>query len=123
RPWREAQRIDEVDLNRGYISWRSPVGDSPFTETDRGSGWNLRSQVRGTGGTPQQSYLSRDRGHPAFGQRDQASARSSVWYFGAMAFAFSRNSASCSLLRAGGGVVRVATGTPTSRKKLSLPAG
>ena len=45
--------IDEVDLNRGYISWRSPVGDSPFTETDRGSGWNLRSQVRGTGGTPQ----------------------------------------------------------------------
>jgi hypothetical protein len=53
RPWREAQRIDELDLNRGYISWRSPVGDSPFTETDRGSGWNLRSQVRGTGGTPQ----------------------------------------------------------------------
>src|SRR5947207_14453745 len=46
----------------------------------------------------------------------QASARSSVWYFGAMAFALSRNSAICYPSRAGGGVVRVATGTPTSRK-------
>jgi hypothetical protein len=40
-----------------------------------------------------------------------------------MAFAFSRNLAICFSSSSGGGVVRVATGTPTSRKNLSFPAG
>src|SRR5258705_6635359 len=44
-------------------------------------------------------------------------------YLGAIAFTFSMNAA-CSLsLSFGGGVVRVATGTPTSTKNFSCPAG
>ena len=52
-----------------------------------------------------------------------ASFRSSVRYLGATAFAFSTNSIICFSSSLGGAVVRVATGTPTSRKNLSLPAG
>jgi hypothetical protein len=40
-----------------------------------------------------------------------------------MALALSRNSAICFSSSVGDGVVRVATGTPTSRKNLSFPAG
>jgi hypothetical protein len=46
-----------------------------------------------------------------------------VRYFGAIALAFPRNSAICFSSNLGGGVVRVATGTPSSWKNLSLPAG
>src|ERR1019366_6405039 len=52
-----------------------------------------------------------------------ASFNSSVRYLGVSALAFSRNSANCFSSSFGGGVVRVATGTPTSRKNLSFPAG
>ena len=52
-----------------------------------------------------------------------ASLSSSVRYLGAIAFTFSMKAA-CSLsLSFIGGVVRVATGTPTSMKNLSCPAG
>src|SRR5580704_11017802 len=52
-----------------------------------------------------------------------ASRSSSVRYLGASAFTFSMN-ADCSFSSSfGGGVVRVATGTPTSTKKFSCPAG
>src|SRR5271170_632490 len=67
--------------------------------------------------SPQGSY-SDARGMPGY-----ASFRSSVRYLGAIAFAFSRNSIICFSSSLGGAVVRVATGTPTSRKNLSLPAG
>src|ERR1700728_3233657 len=52
-----------------------------------------------------------------------ASFSSSVRYLGASALAFSTNSIICFSSSLGGAVVRVATGTPTSRKNLSLPAG
>jgi hypothetical protein len=46
-----------------------------------------------------------------------------VRYLGASAFTFSMNAA-CSLsFNFGGGVVRVATGTPTSRQEFILPCG
>ena len=44
-------------------------------------------------------------------------------YFGAIALTFSRNSTICSPSSLGAGVVRVGTGTPTSRKNSSVPAG
>jgi len=46
-----------------------------------------------------------------------------VPYFAAIAFALFANSAICILSSLGGAVVRVATGTPSSTKNLSLPAG
>jgi hypothetical protein len=52
-----------------------------------------------------------------------ASFSNSVRYFGANATTFLINSACCSSSSFGGGVVRVATGTPTSMKNLSFPAG
>ena len=44
-------------------------------------------------------------------------------YLGASAFTFSMNAAFSFSLGFGGGVVRVATGTPTSMKNFSCPAG
>src|ERR1700693_2548966 len=52
-----------------------------------------------------------------------ASRSSSVRYLGASAFTFSMNAASSFSPSFGGGVVRVTTGTPTSMKNLSCPAG
>ena len=52
-----------------------------------------------------------------------ASLSSSVWYLGASAFTFSMNAAFSFSLGFGGGVVRVATGTPISMKNFSWPAG
>ena len=46
-----------------------------------------------------------------------------MWYLGASAFALSRNATICLPSSLGGVVVRVATGTPTSRKNFSCPAG
>jgi hypothetical protein len=47
----------------------------------------------------------------------------SVRYFGRSAIIFAFISASAALSGLGGGVVRVATGTPTARKNSSCPAG
>lgn len=52
-----------------------------------------------------------------------ASLSNSVRYLGASALAFSMNAISSFSSSLGGGVVRVATGTPTSTKNLSCPAG
>ena len=52
-----------------------------------------------------------------------AAVRSSVRYLGASAFTFSMNAAWSFSPSFGGGVVRVATGTPTSVKNFSCPAG
>jgi hypothetical protein len=52
-----------------------------------------------------------------------ASFSSSVRYLGASAFTFSMNAASSFSESLGGGVIRVATGTPTSKKNFSCPAG
>jgi type IV secretory pathway TrbL component len=52
-----------------------------------------------------------------------ASLSSSVRYLGASALSFSMNAACSFSLSFGGGVVRVATGTPTSMKNSSCPAG
>jgi len=46
-----------------------------------------------------------------------------VRYFGASAITFRMNSDCLRSLSFGGGVVRVATGMPTSIKNLSCPAG
>jgi hypothetical protein len=48
---------------------------------------------------------------------------SSVRYLGASSWAFFMNAACASLSSLGGGVVRVATGTPTCAKNSSCPAG
>ena len=72
---------------------------------------------------PGSGPVYRGRSLRASGRAAYARSRSSVRYFGAMAFAFTKNSAICFSSSSGGGVVRVATGTPTSRKNLSLPAG
>jgi hypothetical protein len=52
-----------------------------------------------------------------------ASLSNSVRYLGAIAFTFSMNAACSFSPSFGGGVVRVATGTPTSMKNFSCPAG
>jgi hypothetical protein len=52
-----------------------------------------------------------------------ASLSNSVRYFGANSIAFLMNAASCAASTLGGGVVRVATGIPTSLKNSSWPAG
>jgi hypothetical protein len=46
-----------------------------------------------------------------------------VRYFGAIAFTFFRNSTIFSSSSLGGGVLRVGTGTPSSKKNSSFPAG
>jgi hypothetical protein len=58
-----------------------------------------------------------------FSVKGYASFISSVRYLGVRAAAFCRNSIICFSSSLGGAVVRVATGTPTSWKNLSLPAG
>ena len=55
--------------------------------------------------------------------RPYASLSSSVRYLGAIAFTLSMNAARSFSLSFGGGVVRVATRTPTSTKNFSCPAG
>ena len=57
------------------------------------------------------------------GDTGYASLSNSVRYLGASAFTFSMNAACSFLSSSGGGVVRVATGTPTSMKNFSCPAG
>ncbi len=52
-----------------------------------------------------------------------ASLSSSVRYLGATAFTLSMNAACYFSESLGGGVVRVETGTPTSKKNFSCPAG
>ena len=52
-----------------------------------------------------------------------ASLSSSVRYFGASSITFLRNAGSCAASTLGAGVVRVATGVPTSLKNSSCPAG
>src|SRR6202140_4622680 len=52
--------------------------------------------------------------------RPYASLSSSVRYLGAIAFTFSMNAACSFSLSFGGGVVRVATGSPTSTKNFSF---
>ena len=53
------------------------------------------------------------------GANGYASFNSSVRYLGASALTFSINAACCCSSSFGGGVVRVATGTPTSMKNFS----
>jgi len=56
-------------------------------------------------------------------RRHYVSLSSSVRYLGASAFTFSMNAAWSLSFSFGGGVVRVATGTPTSMKNFSCPDG
>src|ERR1700730_545385 len=54
---------------------------------------------------------------------DHYGLRSSVRYFGASATTFAINAASATLSSLGAGDVRAATGSPTSMKNSSCPAG